>query len=276
MLVGTGRHHYPADHAFDRQGDLACFTLELTYSGAMLRRCGRRRRLRVQPNDTLLLTPPGTAYSLRGQRPGIEIWLVFTPRHEFEDCLRWPVGSFGIPELRLPPSPLGRQITQAFEEAHQVMTSRLPRRQLLAENALERLLLLAARLRDEAAPARAEGIQRAVSAIHERFASPLSIAALATAAGLSASRFAHLFRQQTGVSPMRYLEGVRLEQAQAHLLRTDLPIKEIAALVGFDSAFYFSTRFRRRFGCPPRAWRRHPAPPAAESPRRVAAMAPAR
>lgn len=262
MLLGTGRHTYPADHRFERQGDLACFTLELTYSGTMLRRSGRMRRFRAQPNSTLLLTPPATAYGLRGQASGVEIWLVFSPRPGFEDCLRWPSGSFGIPELRLPQSPLGRQITQAFEEAHHCMGSRLPRRQLLAENALERLLLLAAQLRDEAGQSVDERIQRALGAIHARFASPLSVAAMAQAAGLSPSRFAHLFRQQTGVGPMHYLEGVRLEQAQGYLLRTDMQVKEIAALVGFDSPYYLSTRFRQRFGCPPRAWRQRPAPAA--------------
>jgi AraC family transcriptional regulator of arabinose operon len=41
---------------------------------------------------------------------------------------------------------------------------------------------------------------------------------------------------------------LRLQRAQELLLRTAMPVAEIASEVGFDSAFYFSTRFRRATG----------------------------
>jgi AraC family transcriptional regulator of arabinose operon len=107
-----------------------------------------------------------------------------------------------------------------------------------------------------------ERVRRAADLVHSHFAEPLSVAALASAVGLSPSRFAHLFRQETGVSPARYVEEVRLERAQLLLLRTDMPIKQIAPLVGFEDPYYFSTRFRRRFGRPPTEWRRGPTFPA--------------
>jgi len=57
---------------------------------------------------------------------------------------------------------------------------------------------------------------------------------------------------------MDYLEAMRMEQARLLLLRTDLSVQEIATRVGYEDAYYFSTRFRRRTGCPPTTWRKAP------------------
>lgn len=259
MLVATGRQVYADDHSFDSSHELPYYTLELTYSGTMLRRLGWMRRFRPQPNMTLLLTPPATPYALRGKASGVEIWILFGVARPFLDCLNWPRGVFGIPELPVPRTPLGRQVLGALEDTHHYASSRVPRRELLAENALERLLLLAGQLAGEGAAARDARVQRALDLIHERYAEALSVADLAGAVRLSPSRFAHLFRQETGTSPVRYLEGVRLEQAQLLLLRTDLQVKQVAARVGFDDPYYFSTRFRRRCGAAPSVWRNRPA-----------------
>ncbi len=258
MLVATGRQTYPDDHAFVRRGDLPCWTLELTYSGTLLRRTGPAGRFRPQPNGVLLLTPPATPYALRGQQGGEEVWLIFDPRPELRECLDWPIGCCGIPELPIPRTPQGRQALQALEDTHHYWSARLPRRHLLAENALERLLLLAGELRSANSPAVDERIQRTLDLIHAPDTGVLTVPQLARSAGLSPSRFAHLFRRETGVSPIRYLEDVRMEHARTLLLRTDLPIQDIAARVGFADPFYFSTRFRRRFGRCPTAWRNQP------------------
>ncbi len=259
MLVQTGRQTYPADHLFTSQRELACHTLELTYSGEMLRRVGRMRRFRPQRNNTLFLIPPRTSYALQGRESGVEIWLLFSPAPEFDDCMQWPCGDFGVPELRVPRTPLGREILQALEDTHQYMSSRLRRRERLAENALERLLLLLGRLHDETHATYDERIRSALDVIHGTYQAPLSVDSLAQGVNLSSSRFAHLFREETGQSPIRYVEHVRLEQAQLLLLRTDLQVKEIAARVGFEDPYYFSARFRRHFGRPPTAWRNAPA-----------------
>ncbi len=260
MFLGSGRQTYPDDHAFAARRNQPYFTLELTYSGTMLRQSGADRHFRPQPNHTLLLTPPGMHYALCGQRSGEEIWLLFNPRQALLGCLDWPQGDFGIPQLPVGRTPIGRQILQAFEDAHAYMSGRLPRREMQAENALEHLLLLAEQLSTEIQAPADERVGLALDIIHARFDSPLSVAQLAEQVCLSPSRFAHLFRQQTGTTPMGYLEDVRLERAQLLLLRTDLQIKEIARRVGFADAYYFSTRFRRRLGRPPTAWRNAPAP----------------
>ena len=78
---------------------------------------------------------------------------------------------------------------------------------------------------------------------------------LAADAGLSASRFAHLFRQETGVAPGRYLHRVRMERARVLLERTFLSVREVMVRVGFRDPSHFSRDFRRFHGIAPSAVR---------------------
>ena len=84
---------------------------------------------------------------------------------------------------------------------------------------------------------------------------PHTVESLAAGVSLSASRFAHLFTQQLGRSPMRALLAARLLHAARLLEATDLPVERIAAASGFGSPFHFSRVFRQRYGAPPGAYR---------------------
>ena len=81
-----------------------------------------------------------------------------------------------------------------------------------------------------------------------RLAEPITVAELARRADLSPSRFAHLFAEQVGVSPMRYLERQRMRLAEQLLDLTPRTVAEIARTVGYDDPLYFSSRFRAYAG----------------------------
>jgi AraC family transcriptional regulator of arabinose operon len=82
----------------------------------------------------------------------------------------------------------------------------------------------------------------------------MDVASLASSVALSPSRFAHLFRQQVGVSPMQYVDLQRLQRAKQLLERTAKSISEIAFEVGYDP-IHFSLRFKQHTGVSPRAYR---------------------
>ncbi|MFF5002249.1 helix-turn-helix domain-containing protein [Streptomyces phaeochromogenes] len=84
---------------------------------------------------------------------------------------------------------------------------------------------------------------------------PHTVESLATGVSLSPSRFAHLFTQQLGLSPMRALLAARLLHAARLLEATDLPVERVAAASGFSSPFHFNRVFRQRYGAPPGAYR---------------------
>ena len=98
-------------------------------------------------------------------------------------------------------------------------------------------------------------IERITSEIEARLGEPLDVASLAARVNLSASRFAHLFLEETGRSPMRYVHERRMERARVLLERTFLSVKQVMASVGCNDPSHFARDFRRHHGVPPREWR---------------------
>src|SRR5690606_2564457 len=92
--------------------------------------------------------------------------------------------------------------------------------------------------------------------LNDSYFEPWTLESMAEHCGLGITRFVHYFRQSANMTPMHYLTSVRL-QAAATLLITqpDKGINEICYGCGFSSSQYFSTTFRKRFGCSPTSYR---------------------
>ena len=73
---------------------------------------------------------------------------------------------------------------------------------------------------------------------------------LAARVGLSASRFAHLFREQTGLPVRRYLLWLRLLKAISQLSRK-VSLTDAAHEAGFADSAHLTRTFRRMFGITP-------------------------
>jgi AraC family transcriptional regulator, arabinose operon regulatory protein len=107
----------------------------------------------------------------------------------------------------------------------------------------------------EAVETMASRIANAPRRIEERMGEPLTVADIAREFNLSPSRFAHLFREEFGVSPMRYLQNQRMVRARLLLERTFLTVKEVMVQVGCSDPSHFARDFRRFHGLPPKEWR---------------------
>jgi len=73
---------------------------------------------------------------------------------------------------------------------------------------------------------------------------------------LSKYYFSHRFKQYYGVSPIRYLNRIKLFRAKRLLLRPEAKISSVAADCGFFSPSHFSTAFRKEFGISPVQYRK--------------------
>jgi len=82
------------------------------------------------------------------------------------------------------------------------------------------------------------------------------IAELAALVNLSASRFRHVFKEETGLSITQYLRELRLERAEFLLRTTFLSIKEVKSEAGMSSMSHFVQYFKRKYGITPTAYRR--------------------
>ncbi|HLK14243.1 MAG TPA: AraC family transcriptional regulator [Fimbriimonadaceae bacterium] len=99
-------------------------------------------------------------------------------------------------------------------------------------------------------------IDRALAMLERNYAKDLSDAAMADYVGMSTSHFRHLFREATGQPFHRYLVNLRLEKARALLQDGDLPVSQVATLVGFAGLSHFSRAFSTRFRVSPTSTRR--------------------
>ena len=98
-------------------------------------------------------------------------------------------------------------------------------------------------------------VERAVNIITERYAEPLTLTGIADAVFLNPRYLSTIFKEKTGRGFKEFLLDVRMEHARTLLLRGGLTVKEVAALVGFDDAHYFSRVFLRVTGVLPRDYR---------------------
>lgn len=93
-----------------------------------------------------------------------------------------------------------------------------------------------------------------IDTVEQRYAEQLHLGDLAAAAGLATTACCRLFRAVTGASPMEHLRQVRVRQARV-LLRSGLPLADVAARTGFCDAAHLARVFRRQVGVTPGAWR---------------------
>ena len=95
-----------------------------------------------------------------------------------------------------------------------------------------------------------------INTIQDRYAQHLSIPGLAGMVGMTSYGLTREFERVFGESLLDYIHQVRLCQATDLLTQTDLPIKSIAATVGFGSRSHFSRAFRKRQGEDPTSFRK--------------------
>ena len=84
----------------------------------------------------------------------------------------------------------------------------------------------------------------------------ITLAEWARAVGLNAVYFGRVFKRETGMRPMEWLNQRRLQLACQHLANTSKTVTEIAEACGFASPFYFSRVFRKHFTQSPQHYRK--------------------
>ena len=99
-------------------------------------------------------------------------------------------------------------------------------------------------------------------ALHRR----IPTAELASVAGLSESWLTRAFRASLGLTPQRWLMGLRLDAAQAMMRDSDHSLAGIAAATGFSDQAHLTRAFRARTGQTPGDWRRRRFVPAGSNP----------
>lgn len=103
---------------------------------------------------------------------------------------------------------------------------------------------------------KSDRIQQALDHARQNLAQPLGVEDLAAIAHLSPRQFSRVFSAETGQSPAKAIEGLRLEAARLMIEQSRHPLEVVARETGFRDRRHLREAFLRGFGVPPQGLRR--------------------
>ena len=145
-----------------------------------------------------------------------------------------------------------------FQQLHTVWSKRNPGYEYESKILLYRILL---KMEQEWASgknaASSHTLNTALTYIHDHFAdASLSVESLASMCGMSDTYFRKLFVAEHGITPQRYIIGLRLTTATELLQSGYYTVDEIASRCGFNNINYFSTFIKKETGLSPLNYRK--------------------
>ncbi|MFL9877028.1 GlxA family transcriptional regulator [Herbaspirillum rhizosphaerae] len=103
---------------------------------------------------------------------------------------------------------------------------------------------------------KSDRIQNALNYARKNLSKELTVDELAESVNLSPRQFSRVFTEETGQSPAKAIEGLRLEAARLMIEQSRHPLEVIARETGFRDRRHMREVFMRGFGVPPQAIRR--------------------
>ena len=100
-----------------------------------------------------------------------------------------------------------------------------------------------------------ERIRAAIAYIHNHLYEVIDLDDLADTSCLSKDHFSRLFKHETGISPLQYINQKKIEKAQLMLVTSNMPVKNIASSLACDNYSYFNRLFKKMTGVPPQEYR---------------------
>lgn len=95
---------------------------------------------------------------------------------------------------------------------------------------------------------------------NDNYNADLNVEQYAASRGMSVSWFIRNFKAFTGSTPLQYLVGIRIANAQTLLETTSYTVTEIGRIVGYDNPLYFSRIFHKQTGFSPSEYRSNSRP----------------
>ena len=93
--------------------------------------------------------------------------------------------------------------------------------------------------------------------LNEHYAEALTLSQISEKFFISTSHLSHVFKNETGLSPIQYMMQRRIGEAQSLLVETSLTIQQIEERLGFTDSAHFSKMFKKCVGVTPKEYRKH-------------------
>ena len=210
------------------------------------------KKFRLAPGD-LVVVNPGTLHEERSDAKA-PLRLIFLAIRDFA-VPGLPAGCLSQEKYRVLSCGEYRYKMDIYlRELLQETSSQIEFYQEISQGLVSALLVLVMRLirinpEDEAALS--QECQKIKEYLDQNFTSPITLDSLSETVYISKHYLSHLFKEQTGVSPIKYLTSKRMEKACELLSETELPVSEVSKAVGYENPLYFSQVFKRIYGISP-------------------------
>ncbi len=228
------------------------YDLIVVLEGTLLLRV-KETALTLDANDAVLI-PPGLSFEGAMRERGGEIWV----QHFSAKAAELPITMQGRDRAQKLPSGVASELGRALIRRLQGLAQDGPAGRGLRA-ALFHLLLLEMSDRTRPSVALPGALAPVIPALlwaEQHLHQAKNLTVVANRAGLSESHFRNLFRRWRGRPAGAWLREQRMLAARRLLSSTDLPVKAIAAQVGFADAVVFNRSFRHYHGQPPGRFRR--------------------
>lgn len=214
------------------------------------------KKFRLAPGD-LVVVNPGTLHEERSDAKA-PLRLIFLAIRDFA-VPGLPAGCLSQEKYRVLSCGEYRYKMDIYlRELLQETSSQIEFYQEISQGLVSALLVLVMRLirinpEDEAALS--QECQKIKEYLDQNFTSPITLDSLSETVYISKHYLSLLFKEQTGVSPIKYLTSKRMEKACELLSETELPVSEVSKAVGYENPLYFSQVFKRIYGISPVKYR---------------------
>jgi AraC-like DNA-binding protein/ABC-type Fe3+-hydroxamate transport system substrate-binding protein len=156
----------------------------------------------------------------------------------------------------LPPGMLPlTNIQQVVERVKQLYLDSRDRAKLASELQLQFQSILLLIIQDlpeqDVLKTASKGIDQSIHYMHKHYHEKIKLDVLADIAGITETSYSRSFKRAKGISPVEYLNQIRIDSSKQLLSQRDCSVKEVADLVGFGNEFYFSKMFKRTVGMSP-------------------------
>lgn len=98
-------------------------------------------------------------------------------------------------------------------------------------------------------------VEQALGILQNHVFSQISLGNVCEQLKITEEYLIRLFKRHMNMTPMRYLNNLKMETATSLLLNSDLSVKEISWKLGFSSQYHFSRNFKSYSGCTPTEYR---------------------
>lgn len=114
--------------------------------------------------------------------------------------------------------------------------------------------------KDVASNVKVTGLQleKAIAYVEEHYQSNFKILDLATECHMSETHFRRIFQEKMNMTPIEYVNFVRVKKACEIIDKTDISMEEVAEKVGFITPSTFNRNFRKIIGTSPYQWKKRP------------------